>query len=75
VSGRYAPGIGGLHDLARALELAESIPGEVPELIKVLRRTESLEEAAQMSRDQAAALAFLLAADRVIQVDDFPWPE
>jgi len=66
------PASGGLHDLARALELAESLPDEVSDLIKVLRRTESLEQSAKQSRDQPSALAFLLAADRVIQVDDFP---
>ncbi len=67
-----SPASGGLHDLAQALELAESLPDEVVDLIRVLRRTDSLEQSAQQSRDQASALAFLLAADRVIQVDDFP---
>jgi acyl-CoA dehydrogenase len=69
-----SPDSGGLHDLARALELAEQVPEEVPELSKVLRRTQNLELAAKKSHDQAAALAFLLAADRVIQVDEFAQP-
>ncbi len=66
------PPAGGMHDLMRALELADAIADEVPELNKVLRRTNSLQQAAENSRDPAAALAYLLAADRVIQVDDFP---
>jgi len=66
------PVSGGLRDLMHALELAEAVADEVPELNKVLRRTSSLEKAADNSRDPAAALAYLLAADRVIQVDDFP---
>jgi acyl-CoA dehydrogenase len=65
------PAGGGLRDLMRALELAEAVADEVPELNKVLRRTDSLEQAAAGSRDPAAALAYLIAADRVIQVDDF----
>jgi acyl-CoA dehydrogenase len=69
-----APAAGGLRDLMHALELADAIPGEVPELNKVLRRTSSLEQAAEKSRDEAAALAYLLAADRVIQVDEFAPP-
>jgi len=55
-----------------ALELAGSVADELPELNKVLRRTSSLQQAAENSRDPAAALAYLLAADRVIQVDEFP---
>lgn len=66
------PASGGLRDLMQALALADAIADEVPELNKVLRRTTSLEEAARAARDPAAALAYLLAADRVIQVDDFP---
>ncbi len=64
------PVAGGLRDLMHALELADAVADEVPELNKVLRRTSSLEQAASNSRDPAAALAYLLAADRVIQVDD-----
>ncbi|MDP3082567.1 MAG: DUF1974 domain-containing protein, partial [Rubrivivax sp.] len=65
------PASGGLRDLMRALELAESVADELPELNRVLRRTDSLEQAAASARDPAAALAYLMAADRVIQVDDF----
>jgi len=65
------PSTGGLRDLMQALELAEPVADEVPELNRVLRRTSSLEHAATKSRDPAAALAYLLAADRVIQVDEF----
>ena len=67
-----APASGGLRDLLHALELADSVGDELPDLNKVLRRTASLQRAADSSRDPAAALAYLLAADRVIQVDDFP---
>lgn len=66
------PAGGGLRDLMQALALADAVADEVPELNKVLRRTESLDRAAARSRDPAAALAYLLAADRVIQVDEFP---
>jgi acyl-CoA dehydrogenase len=66
------PKSGGLLDLMHALELAYELGDEVPELNKLVRRTDSLERAAQSARDPARALAYLLAADRVIQVDDFP---
>jgi acyl-CoA dehydrogenase len=66
------PPAGGLRDLMDALELADQVAGEVPELNKALRRTRSLDEAAAKSRDPAAAAAYLRAADRVIQVDEFP---
>ncbi len=65
------PAAGGMRDLMLALELADAVGDELPELNKVLRRTDSLEQAAQRSCDPATALAYLLAADRVIQVDDF----
>jgi acyl-CoA dehydrogenase len=65
------PSAGGLHDLMQALQLADAVGDELPELNKVLRRTSSLEQTARAARDPAAALAYLLAADRVIQVDDF----
>ena len=66
------PAAGGLHDLAEALRLAEALgENEVAALNRVLRRTLSLEQAAAEARDPAAALAYLRAADRVIQVDDF----
>jgi acyl-CoA dehydrogenase len=44
----------------------------VAELNKALRRAHSLDAAAAQSRNPAAALAYLRAADKVIQVDDFP---
>jgi acyl-CoA dehydrogenase len=67
------PGSGGLRDLIDALELAKAVGhDELPRLNQALRRTRSLEEAAQQARDPVAALAYLRAADRVIQVDDFP---
>ncbi|HUL67087.1 MAG TPA: acyl-CoA dehydrogenase [Burkholderiaceae bacterium] len=66
------PKTGGMLDLMRALELATEMGDEAPALNKLVRRTASLEHAAQSSRDPARALSYLLAADRVIQVDDFP---
>ncbi len=66
------PSTGGLSDLADALRLADVLGDEVPELNKALRRTHSLEAAAAKSRDPELALAYLRAADKVIQVDDFP---
>ena len=65
------PAAGGLRDLMLALELADAVGDELPELNQVLRRTDGLQQAAEKSRDPAAALAYLLAADQVIQVDDF----
>ncbi|KQV89801.1 acyl-CoA dehydrogenase [Rhizobacter sp. Root1221] len=74
--GRLCPDIGqpragGLRDLMDALALSVPVADELAELNGVLRRTRSLEQAAARSRDPAAALAYLRAADRVIQVDDF----
>ncbi|MGM9483315.1 acyl-CoA dehydrogenase [Roseateles sp. NT4] len=66
------PAGGGLRDLADALRLADALGDEVSELNRALRRTHSLAAAAASSRDPEAALAYLRAADRVIQVDDFP---
>ena len=66
------PETGGLRDLADALRLANALGDEVTELNRALRRTHSLESAAASSRDPEAALAYLRAADKVIQVDDFP---
>ncbi|ARN22525.1 acyl-CoA dehydrogenase [Piscinibacter gummiphilus] len=66
------PKSGGLLDLMQALELSKPVMGELDELDKVLRRTRSFEQAAARSKDPAAALAYLRAADKVIQVDDFP---
>lgn len=65
------PRSGGLHDLATALELAKAVGDDLPRLNQTLRRTRSLHAAAAQARDPAAALAYLRAADRVIQVDDF----
>jgi acyl-CoA dehydrogenase len=65
------PKSGGLLDLMRALELAQGLGDKLPELNRLVRRVDSLEESAQSMPDPARALAYLLAADRVIQVDDF----
>lgn len=65
------PRSGGLLDLMQALELAQPVLDALPELNRAVRRTRSLEQAAAGSRNPAAALAYLQAADRVIQVDDF----
>ena len=65
------PKAGGLRDLMRALTLARELGDDVPGLNALVRRSASLEQAAQGARDPALALAYLLAADRVIQVDDF----
>jgi len=65
------PKSGGLLDLMQALEFAQAVGDELPELNQALRRTHSLEAVARNARNPAAALAYLRAADRVIQVDDF----
>lgn len=65
------PKSGGLLDLMQALEYAQAVGDELPELNQALRRTHSLEAVARNARNPAAALAYLRAADRVIQVDDF----
>ena len=65
------PKQGGLRDLIQALELAGPVADELATLNHTLRRTRSLEQAANGARNPAAALAYLQAADRVIQVDDF----
>jgi acyl-CoA dehydrogenase len=44
-----------------------------PDLNKALRRTRSLADAARSAQNPELALAYLEAADRVIQVDDFPY--
>jgi acyl-CoA dehydrogenase len=61
---------GGLLDLMQALEAARALGDEVPELNKALRRAPSLEAVARGSRNPTAALAYLRAAERVIQVDE-----
>ena len=68
------PKCGGLRDLMQALALAKPVRGDLEQLNKTLRRTNSLETAAQIARDPVAALAYLQAAYRVISVDDVPGP-
>jgi len=68
------PASGGLLDLMHALELGAKLGDGTAALNKVLRRTNSLEEAARSSPDPELALAYLKAADKVIQVDDFEGP-
>jgi len=76
VLARLAPDVsrpksGGLLDLMQALGLAEEIGAEeVIALQRALRREHDIERAAATSSDPAA-LAYLRAADRVIQVDAF----
>lgn len=66
------PRRGGLLDLMQALELAQRLGEDAAPLNKLVRRTRSFEEAAKGMPDPALALAYLRAADKVIQVDDFP---
>ena len=68
------PGPGGLRDLMQAMALGARLGDETAALNKVLRRTRSLDEAARSATDPALALAYLQAADKVIQVDDFDGP-
>jgi len=65
------PAGGGLRDLMDALALAEQLGEETVELNKAVRRSASMERAAQASSNPELALAYLRAADKVIQVDDF----
>jgi len=79
IVGRLAPDLsepaaGGLLDLMHAMELGAKLGDGTAALNKVLRRTNSLEEAARSSTDPELALAYLKAADKVIQVDDFEGP-
>ncbi|MFY3384326.1 acyl-CoA dehydrogenase [Paracidovorax sp. MALMAid1276] len=63
---------GGMVDLVKALELAAQLGDEVTnQLNKLVRRSGSFEEAAAGMPNPALALAYLKAADKVIQVDDF----
>lgn len=63
---------GGMVDLVRALELAAQLGEDTTnQLNKLVRRTGSFETAAAGMPDPALALAYLQAADKVIQVDDF----
>jgi acyl-CoA dehydrogenase len=68
------PAAGGLRDLMQAMALGAQLGDTTAALNKVLRRTNSLEEAARSAPDPALALAYLKAADKVIQVDDFEGP-
>lgn len=68
------PAAGGLRDLMHAMELGAQLGDTTAALNKVLRRTNSLEEAARSAPDPELALAYLKAADKVIQVDDFEGP-
>lgn len=68
---QFAPG-GGMADLRAALDAATGLGDEIHALNKAVLRGESLLDAAKTARNPAAALAYLEAADRVIQVDDFP---
>ena len=73
MSASARPGSGGLLHLMEALELADQLgPEDVQALNKLVRRARSFEEAANDMSRPALALAYLQAADRVIQVDDFP---
>ena len=64
---------GGIVDLMEALALATQLGDEATShLNKQVRRTHSFEEAAEGMPNPALALAYLQAADKVIQVDDFP---
>jgi acyl-CoA dehydrogenase len=65
------PASGGLRDLTDALDLAAQLGEETVMLNKAVRRSQSMERAAQASSRPELALAYLRAADKVIQVDDF----
>lgn len=55
-----------------ALELADRLGDEATsQLNKLVRRMRSCEDAAAGMPNPALALAYLQAADKVIQVDDF----
>jgi acyl-CoA dehydrogenase len=69
-----SPRNGGLRDLRDALDQARALGDEAGELNQALRHSRSLEDVASHSRNPGAALAYLRAAAKVIQVDDFPGP-
>ena len=69
------PGPGGLRDLMQAMQLAGQLGDATGPLNKQLRRTRSFAQAAASAPDPALALAYLEAADKVIQVDDFAGPK
>ena len=63
---------GGIVDLMKALELAAQLGDDATgQLNKLVRRTGSFEDAAAGMPNPTLALAYLRAADKVIQVDDF----
>ncbi len=67
------PQSGGMVDLMDAMALAAQLGDEATNALnKVVRRTRSFEEAAQGTPNPTLSLAYLQAADKVIQVDDFP---
>ncbi|MBV7540489.1 acyl-CoA dehydrogenase [Acidovorax sp. sic0104] len=66
------PKSGGLVDLTKALELAAQLGDDATmQLNKLVRRSGSFDVAAAGMPQPALALAYLQAADKVIQVDDF----
>lgn len=65
------PKQGGLLDLMQALALSAQLGEQTTALNKLVRRTRSFEEAALNTANPALSLAYLRAANRVIQVDDF----
>jgi acyl-CoA dehydrogenase len=64
------PQRGGLFDLMDALSMGALLGEDVHALNKVLRRTQSLQTAADGAQDPAMALRYLRVAERVIHVDD-----
>lgn len=63
---------GGMVDLMKALQLADQLGDDATsQLNKLVRRTRSFEDAAADMPQPELALAYLKAADNVIQVDDF----
>jgi len=67
------PAAGGLLDLMEALDVGAEL-GDTAALNDALRQGASLDEAVRSAVDPALALAYLRAADKVIQVDDFEGP-
>jgi acyl-CoA dehydrogenase len=66
------PKCGGLADLQHALALYGQLGADtVSQLNKTLRKTGSIDAAARSAASPTAALNYLRAADKVIQVDDF----
>ena len=61
----------GLLNLMHALEATKPLDDEVVALNRAARKGSSFADAAATARDPVAALSYQLAADRVIQMDDF----